>query len=102
MVPIFLASLLAVRGLPAVLYRRLLPARDAAVAGLLQSTSLPFIVAATAIGRDLGVVDAATSAALVAAGLMSVLIFPATGLALLRGAARRPAPAVEAPPLVAM
>ena len=91
MVPIFLVALLAVRGLPAVLYRRLLGSRDAAVAGLLQSTSLPFIVAATAIGRDLGVVDAATSAALVAAGLMSVVIFPATGLALLRGRARRPA-----------
>jgi Kef-type K+ transport system membrane component KefB len=102
MVPIFLAALLAVRGLPAVLYRRLLGARDAAVAGLLQSTSLPFIVAATAIGRDLGVVDAATSAALVAAGLLSVVIFPATGLALLRGASRRPAPAVEEAPLVAM
>jgi Kef-type K+ transport system membrane component KefB len=89
MVPIFFAALLAVRALPAVLYRRLLGTRDAAVAGLLQSTSLPFIVAATAIGRDLGAVDAATSAALVAAGLMSVVIFPATGLALLRAGARR-------------
>jgi Kef-type K+ transport system membrane component KefB len=84
MVPIFLAALLVVRGLPALLYRRLLDGRSAAVAGLLQSTSLPFIVAATAIGLDLGAIDAATSAALVAAGLLSVLIFPATGLALLR------------------
>src|SRR4051794_11522482 len=47
MVPIFLAALLAVRGLPAVLYRRLLGGRKAAIAGLLQATSLPFIVAAT-------------------------------------------------------
>ena len=60
MVPVFLAALLVVRGLPALLYRRLLGARKAAIAGLLQSTSLPFIVAATAIGLDLGVVDAAT------------------------------------------
>jgi Kef-type K+ transport system membrane component KefB len=86
MVPIFLVALLAVRGLPALLYRRLLGGtRPAAIAGLLQATSLPFIVAATAIGLDLGVIDAATSAALIAAGLLSVVIFPAAGLALLRG-----------------
>jgi len=58
--------------------------RQTAIAGLLQATSLPFIVAATAIGLELGVIDAATSAALIAAGLLSVVIFPATGLALLR------------------
>jgi Kef-type K+ transport system membrane component KefB len=83
MVPIFLVALLAVRGLPALLYRRLLGTRPAAIAGLLQATSLPFIVAATAIGLDLGVIDAATSAGLIAAGLLSVVIFPVAGLALL-------------------
>jgi Kef-type K+ transport system membrane component KefB len=103
MVPIFLAALLVVRGLPALLYRRVLDGRQAAIAGLLQSTSLPFIVAATAIGLDLGVIDAATSAALVAAGLLSVVIFPATGLALLRSsAAERSEATVEDVPLVAM
>ncbi|WP_028066735.1 cation:proton antiporter [Solirubrobacter soli] len=84
MIPIFLAALLVARGLPALLYRRLLGARKAAIAGLLQATSLPFIVTATAIGLDLGVIDAATAAALIAAGLLSVVVFPATGLALLR------------------
>src|SRR3954454_8682817 len=79
MVPVFLAALLAVRAVPAVLYRRLLGARQALVAGLLQATSLPFIVAATAIGLELKLIDAAGSAALVAAGLLSVVIFPATG-----------------------
>ncbi len=88
MVPIFLAALLVVRGLPALLYRHVLGARSALVAGFMQATSLPFIVAATAIGQELGLIDAAGSAALVAAGLLSVVIFPATGLALLRGAAR--------------
>jgi Kef-type K+ transport system membrane component KefB len=92
MVPIFLVALLAVRGLPALLYRRLVGAREAAIAGLLQATSLPFIVAATAIGQDLGVIDAATSAALIAAGLLSVVLFPAAGVTLLRTAA----PAVRA------
>jgi Kef-type K+ transport system membrane component KefB len=90
MVPLFLVALLAVRGLPALLYRRLLGTRKTAIAGLLQSTSLPFIVAATAIGLDLGVLDAAASAALIAAGLLSVVIFPATGLALLRAGGTPP------------
>jgi Kef-type K+ transport system membrane component KefB len=103
MVPLFLIALLAVRGLPALLYRRLLGARKAAIAGLLQSTSLPFIVAATAIGLDLDVIDAATSAALIAAGLLSVVIFPATGLALLRtGGVPRTPPVADEAPLVAM
>ena len=84
-VPIFLAALFLVRGLPAVLYRGFVGARRAAVAAVLQSTSLPFIVAATAIGQELGLLDGAQSAALIAAGLLSVLIFPVTGLALLGG-----------------
>jgi Kef-type K+ transport system membrane component KefB len=86
MVPIFLAALLVVRGLPALLYRRLLDGRRTLVAGILQSTSLPFIVAASAIGLELGLIGAAESAALIGAGLLSVLAFPVLGLALLRGA----------------
>jgi Kef-type K+ transport system membrane component KefB len=83
-VPIFLVALLAVRGLPALLYRGVLDSREVVVAGLLQATSLPFIVAATQIGLDLGVVTNANSAAFIAAGLLSVLIFPVTALTLLR------------------
>jgi Kef-type K+ transport system membrane component KefB len=84
MVPIFLAALVLVRGMPALTYRRLLDTRHTAVAGLMQATSLPFIVAATAIGQDLGLVSAAEGAALIGAGLLSVLLFPAIGLSLLR------------------
>jgi Kef-type K+ transport system membrane component KefB len=90
MVPLFLLALLVVRGLPALLYRPLVGGREALVAGLLQATSLPFLVAATAIGLELGLIDAADSAALIGAGLLSVVTFPALGLALLR---RSPAPA---------
>ncbi len=86
MVPIFLAALLVIRGLPALMYRSALDDRRVAVAGLFQATSLPFIVAATAIGLELGLVDGAEAAALVAAGLLSLLIFPLAGLTLLRGA----------------
>ena len=64
----------------------MLDARHTAIAGLMQATSLPFIVAATAIGLDLGLIDAAGSAALIGAGLLSVLLFPLTGLLLLRRA----------------
>jgi Kef-type K+ transport system membrane component KefB len=84
MVPLFLAALVVVRGLPAVLYRDRLGGRRSAIAGLMQSTSLPFIVAATAIGQELGLIDAAGSAALIGAGLLSVLCFPLAGLVLLR------------------
>jgi Kef-type K+ transport system membrane component KefB len=84
MVPIFLLALLAVRGTPAITYRGFVGRRRATVAGVLQATSLPFIVAATAIGQELGLMGAAESSALVAAGLLSVLIFPITGLSMLR------------------
>jgi Kef-type K+ transport system membrane component KefB len=89
-VPIFLAALLAARGLPALLYRRLLSEREVLVAGLLQATSLPFIVAATAIGTSLGAIGDGSAAAFIAAGLLSVVIFPALSLALLGGARTRP------------
>lgn len=82
-IPIFLVALMAVRGIPALLYRPIVGGRRAAVAGLLQATSLPFIVAASAIGMQLGVITRVTEAALVAAGLFSVLIFPALALTLL-------------------
>jgi Kef-type K+ transport system membrane component KefB len=96
MVPVFLAALLVVRGLPAVVYRRLLDGPHTAIASIMQATSLPFIVAATAIGMDLGLIDAAASAALIGAGLLSVLIFPLAGLVLLR----RAVPAAEDPAAV--
>ncbi len=83
-VPLFLLALLVVRGLPAALYLRMLGRREAFAAGLLQATSLPFLVTAAAIGRELDLIGAGEGAALVGAGLLSVLLFPAAGLALLR------------------
>jgi Kef-type K+ transport system membrane component KefB len=85
LVPLFLAALLLVRGLPALLYARTVGVRGSATAGLLQATSLGFLVVAGEIGMELGVISTATGAALVAAGLLSVLLFPAAALALLRG-----------------
>ena len=82
--PLFAVALLLVRGLPAVLYRRSLGGRRSIAAGLLQATSLPFIVAATAIGLQLRLMSPATAAALVGAGLVSVVAFPLAALTLLR------------------
>jgi Kef-type K+ transport system membrane component KefB len=83
-IPAFLAALLVARGLPALLYRGQLDRRRVIAAGLLQATSLPFIVAATEIGESLGLIDAATSAGFIAAGLVSVLLFPLIAIGLLR------------------
>jgi Kef-type K+ transport system membrane component KefB len=102
MVPVFLAALVVVRGVPAVLYRRRLGSRKAAIAGLMQATSLPFIVAATAIGQELGLIDAAGSAALIGAGLLSVLCFPLAGLVLLRRDGAAGEPDARPAPMLAM
>jgi Kef-type K+ transport system membrane component KefB len=92
LVPVLLLALLLARGLPAVLYRPLVGARGALAAGLLQATSLPFIVAAADIGMELGQLNPATGTALVVAGLLSVVLFPLGALTLLR-ADKQPVPA---------
>jgi Kef-type K+ transport system membrane component KefB len=78
----FLVGLLVVRALPCVLYRARFGDRRAAVGGVLQATSLSFPVVAAHIGQEIGQLDAETGAALVAAGLLSVVLFPAVALAL--------------------
>jgi Kef-type K+ transport system membrane component KefB len=96
-VPLFLLAIYLVRGLPAIVYVRLLGRSRAVIAGVLQATTLPFIVAATQIGLQLGVVTKASAAALVAAGLLSVVISPALGLVLLRRGRRETVWPSEAP-----
>jgi predicted Kef-type K+ transport protein len=95
-VPLFPRS--AARGtrLPALLYRRLVSAPEAAAASLLQATSLGFFVVAGQIGMQLGLISAANGAALVAAGLLSVLLFPLAALTILRRSAA-PTPAAAQP-----
>jgi len=75
--------LLIVRGVPALLYVRAVGRRRAATGGLLQATTLTFVIVATEIGLQTGKLTPATSAALVAAGLLSAAIFPAAGARLL-------------------
>jgi Kef-type K+ transport system membrane component KefB len=98
-VPLFLAALLAARAVPALLYRPRLGTRRTVAAAFLQATSLPFIVAVVQIGQRLGALPPASGAALIAAGLVSVLLFPAIALAVLRGV---PSDTPEAPQAGAM
>jgi len=86
LVPAFLVALLVARGVPALLYRPLVGTRGAIAAGLLQATSLTFLVVAAHLGRELDVFDSATASALLAAGLLSVVLFPPVALALLNRA----------------
>ena len=81
-VPGFVLVLLLARGLPALVFWRSLGSRGTAAAALLQATSLPFLVTATQIGVLTGRVDPTTAAALVCAGLVSVLVFPALAASL--------------------
>ena len=82
-VPLFLIALLAVRGLPALAYVRLVGRRRSEVAGLMQATSLTFVIVATQIGVAARIISTTTSASLLAAGLLSAALFPALALRLL-------------------
>jgi Kef-type K+ transport system membrane component KefB len=87
LVPVFLVALLVVRGLPALLYVRVVGRTRAIAAGFMQATSLTFIVVATVIGVQTGHQRTSTAAALVVAGLLSVVIYPPVALRMLKGAA---------------
>jgi Kef-type K+ transport system membrane component KefB len=76
-VPLFLAALLLVRGLPALLYVRFTGRRRAEAAGLLQATTLTFVIVATQIGLALGKITPTAATSLLAAGLLSAVLFPA-------------------------
>ena len=83
-VPVLALALLIVRGLPAGLLLRGYDGRSVIAAGLLQATSLPFLVTAGQIGVATGTLSSTTAAALVCAGLVSVVAYPALALGLLR------------------
>ncbi|MEJ3404519.1 cation:proton antiporter [Rathayibacter sp. YIM 133350] len=94
LLPIFLLLLLVVRGLPSTLATPSGSAwPDRSSMALLGATGLPIIVAVTGIGVEEGDLTTGTAAALVGAGMLSVLLFPLIGLALHKrapDAARQP------------
>ena len=93
-VPLFLVLFLVVRGLPVWLFSRGgLPGRQGPALALLSSTALPILVVLTTIGTQAGDMDSAHAAALVGAGMLSVLIFPQVALVLVGRERVRAAPA---------
>ena len=88
---LFLVLMLVVRGGPALLlYRRVLPKVERVPLALFSATALPLIVVITDIGTAEGRIRPENAAALVGAGIVSVLLFPAMGLHRLRSAAGTP------------
>ena len=83
-VPLFLLLMLAVRGLPAlVVYKGLLSGRQRVAMALLQATALPLLVVITEIGLSTDRMTTSNAAALVGAGMLSVLVLPLVGFAVL-------------------
>ena len=77
----FLVLLLVVRGTPVyVLYRKVLSRAERLPMALFSATGLPLIVVITSIGTAEGRMRPVNAAALVGAGILSVLFFPALGL----------------------
>lgn len=87
-VPLFLALLLVVRGAPVLLYRSELGAAEQRLLALFSATTLPLVVVIAQIGKASGRMLPENAAALVGAGILSVLIFPLIALTLRRPPAR--------------
>jgi len=80
---VFFALLIAVRGLPAmVLYRRDLVVRQRVQMMLLTATALPLLVALSEVGLSTGEMLPENAAALVGAGVLSVILLPGIAVAL--------------------
>jgi Kef-type K+ transport system membrane component KefB len=86
---VFFVLLLAVRGLPAlVLYRRDLVFPERLQMTLLTATALPLLVALAQIGLESGEMLPQNAAALVGAGVLSLVVFPGVAVAVNRRSAR--------------
>jgi Kef-type K+ transport system membrane component KefB len=86
--------LLIVRGLPSLLvYRHVLGARQRVEMTFITATTLPLLIALAEIGQRDGVMLPATAAALVGAGVLSVLVYPLIAVGLHRSAPLTPADA---------
>jgi len=83
-VPGFLLLMLVVRAIPTFLcYRKALGRTQRRALAIMSATGLPLIVVITTIAVDNGYISSADAAAMVAAGMLSVVILPAVSIALL-------------------
>ncbi|MGW7308755.1 cation:proton antiporter [Streptomyces sp. NPDC054835] len=96
LLPLFLVLFLVVRGGPvALLAPRDLARPDRGALVLYSSTALPLVVAITTIGVDDEALTAGEAAALVGAGMVSVLVFPLLALKLRARAGGKALPAEQ-------
>ncbi|MGQ0575799.1 MAG: cation:proton antiporter [Pseudonocardia sp.] len=94
----FVGLLVALRVLPVLLcYRTVLSGRERVALTLLGATTLPLLVALAEIGSRNGTMLPQNAAALVGAGMLTVLVFPALAVALHRPDPAAPAPAGDGP-----
>lgn len=85
LVPLFALLFLFTRGLPTlIVFRRVIDRTQLKALSILASTALPLVVVITTIGVDEHKMKPQNAAALVAAGMLSVLVFPIIGLRRLR------------------
>jgi Kef-type K+ transport system membrane component KefB len=83
-VPGFLLLMLVVRAIPTfICYRKALERNQRRALAVMSATGLPLIVVITTIAVDNGYISSADAAAMVAAGMLSVVILPAVSIALL-------------------
>jgi Kef-type K+ transport system membrane component KefB len=95
----FFGLLLVIRGLPSlVIYRKVLPLRQRVEMTFITATALPLLVALAEIGLRDGKMLPSNAAALVGAGALSVLVFPAIATALARKDTSAPAADQELDP----
>ena len=75
-IPAFLLAFAFIRGGPVVASARHRPVSDRLALGAYVATQLPLVVVITSIGVETGRLKTGIAAALVAAGMVSVLVFP--------------------------
>jgi len=98
LVPMFTAIFLVTRGIPTWAFlRRVVTKAEASALSVLAATGLPLIVVITTLGVDEHKMKPQNAAALVATGMLSVVIYPIVGLRRLAGGQK----AAEAPELSA-
>jgi Kef-type K+ transport system membrane component KefB len=98
-VPLFLVLFLVIRGAPALLlYRRDVDKHELVPLAFFSATGLPLIVVITTIGVSEGRMLPVNAAALVAAGMLSVLLYPLIGKAMLARPRPTKASTAEAAP----
>ena len=80
----FFGLFIIIRGAPALfLYRKILSVRERFALGFLQATALPMLVVIVEIGISTHHMKQINATALVAAGMLSVLVFPLIGFGIL-------------------